>query len=160
MIVVSDATPLHYLILIGQTDVLPRLYGQVIIPPAVFAELRRESTPVLIRTWVSSLPEWMEVRNAEEPEPPLKLGRGEREALTLAAALNADLLLLDDKQARRAALESGFAVTGTLGVLEAAAHRNLLDLPEALDRLKQTNFRAAPRLYDALLERYIEERQE
>jgi predicted nucleic acid-binding protein len=35
MIVVSDTSPICYLILVGQIDLLPRLYGQVVIPQAV-----------------------------------------------------------------------------------------------------------------------------
>jgi len=34
MIVVADTTPVNYLILIGEIDVLPKLYGRVVIPPA------------------------------------------------------------------------------------------------------------------------------
>lgn len=49
MIVVSDAGPLRYLVLIDQAEVLHELYGQVIVPQAVFAELQRASTPTLVR---------------------------------------------------------------------------------------------------------------
>ena len=41
MIVVADTSPLNYLVLIGQIDVLKHLYGQVLIPPAVLAELTK-----------------------------------------------------------------------------------------------------------------------
>ena len=40
MIVVADSSPLHYLILLEQTDLLRRLYENVLIPDAVAAELR------------------------------------------------------------------------------------------------------------------------
>jgi predicted nucleic acid-binding protein len=37
--IVSDTTPLNYLVLIKAIDILPRLYERVPIPPAVRAEL-------------------------------------------------------------------------------------------------------------------------
>ena len=49
MLVVSDATPLHYLVLIGEIDLLQRLYGRVIIPQAVVEELSVAKAPVQVR---------------------------------------------------------------------------------------------------------------
>jgi predicted nucleic acid-binding protein len=60
------------------------------------------------------------VREAAAPDPALKLGAGEREAIALAEELKAGLLL-DDGKARREARRRGLAVTGTLAVLAAAA---------------------------------------
>ena len=40
MIVVADSTPLHYLILLDLTQLLPEFYGDVLIPTTVAAELR------------------------------------------------------------------------------------------------------------------------
>jgi len=62
MIIVSDTTPLHYLILIGEQDLLPSLFGRVIIPQAVVMELQRSETPETVRKWMSSPPAWLEVR--------------------------------------------------------------------------------------------------
>lgn len=47
----------------------------------------------------------------------------------------------------------GLKVTGTLGVLEAGARRGLVDLPTAVARLRETNFRVSPGLLRTLLER-------
>ncbi len=44
-VVVSDTSPLHYLILIGRDSVLEKLYGQVIVPPAVLQELGHPAAP-------------------------------------------------------------------------------------------------------------------
>ncbi len=49
MIVVSDTSPLNYLILIGQDHTLPALFGQVFAPPAVVAELKRSKAPALVK---------------------------------------------------------------------------------------------------------------
>ena len=50
MIVVADTTPINYLILIGETEVLPKLYGRVVIPPAVHEELTNSRAPASVRT--------------------------------------------------------------------------------------------------------------
>jgi len=60
-VIVSDATPLNYLVEIGAADVLPQLYGRVIIPPAVRAELNHAKTPKALREWLSKSPAWLEV---------------------------------------------------------------------------------------------------
>jgi len=56
MIVVADTTPLHYLILIQHDDLLPRLFGRVLIPPAVLAELQHPETPDPVRQWFAQPP--------------------------------------------------------------------------------------------------------
>ncbi len=68
------------------------------------------------------------------------LDAGEREAILLAQELSADLLLVDDKQARQAALDLHLSITGTIGVLDQAARRNLIDLRNVIDELQKTNF--------------------
>ena len=45
MIVIADASPLNYLVLIGQAEILARHYGQVVIPLAVLRELQHPETP-------------------------------------------------------------------------------------------------------------------
>ena len=68
------------------------------------------------------------------------------------AALEIDvLLLLDESAARLEASRRGIPHTGTLGVLRKAAIENLVDLPSALNRLLETNFRASKSLVVALL---------
>lgn len=61
MIVVSDTTPLNYLVLIGQADLLSQLYQRVIIPPVVYAELQRANTPMPVKQWIINHPGWLEV---------------------------------------------------------------------------------------------------
>lgn len=89
MIIVSDTTPLNYLILIGQVHVLHELYGSVLIPQSVFDEMQRAETPAEVRVWIAARPEWPEVRPAQATDPSLKLGAGEREAIALALELHA-----------------------------------------------------------------------
>ena len=49
MIVIADSTPLNYLILIHQVDLLPQLFDRILIPPAVFEALRHQETPDIVR---------------------------------------------------------------------------------------------------------------
>src|SRR5712671_3181237 len=68
MTVVSDTTPLNYLILISQIDLLPRLYGQVIVPTTIAIELQHLREPAAVRTWIESPPAWPEIRNFDVAE--------------------------------------------------------------------------------------------
>ena len=59
--IVADTSPLNYLVLINQIDVLPLLYGRFLIPESVRTELSATETPQLVRNWAANLPEWIEV---------------------------------------------------------------------------------------------------
>lgn len=146
MLVVSDTSPLNYLILTGYVHLLEALYGRVAIPRAVRDELLSPGAPATVREWVEALPDWVQVHEPAAPDATLNLDPGEREAITLALELNADLVLLDERRGRREAAGRGLAVTGTLGVLDAAARRGLVELSEALSRLRLTSFRVQPNL--------------
>jgi predicted nucleic acid-binding protein len=156
MIVVADASPICYLLLIGHVDLLQRLFGQVVIPQAVYDELSVEGAPTIVRSWIAHPPSWLQIQYATTtPDASLdRLHLGEREAIALAAQLKADLIVLDDKTARRVSVERGLNTTGLLGILDEAATRRLIDLLTAIERLQRTTFRASPRLLKALLDRH------
>jgi hypothetical protein len=101
MIVVADTTPLRYLVVIEREHLLPALYGRVLIPPAVAEELNHKSTPDVVRAWLASRPNWLEIRQPMHALPPeVDLDQGEREAIALDEELAADLLLIDEWDAR------------------------------------------------------------
>lgn len=154
MIVISDTTPLNYLILIGQQELLARLFKRVIIPRAVWAELQAQGAPASVREWLAHPPDWLDIKQANHPVDSAlaMLEQGEQEAILLAQELRADLLLMDDKDGRHEAMRRKLAVVGTLGVLDKAAERGFIDLQETLSYLQQTSFRVAPKLLNALLE--------
>lgn len=153
MIVVADTSPLRYLVLIQHIDILPALYGRVIVPPAVIVELAHEHTPAMVHAWLSSPPNWLDVRAPKSAVTTevVTLGPGEQAAITLAEELSADALLIDDRDGRREATRRRLPVLGTLRVLADAAEQGLLDLADAFERLAQTNFRADEQLVHRLL---------
>jgi hypothetical protein len=55
---------LRHLVAIGEAELLPRLYGIVIVPGAVWAELQAEATPLMVKTWLADPPNWLEVRSS------------------------------------------------------------------------------------------------
>ena len=155
MIVIADTSPLNYLILIGEQEILPALFNQIIIPETVFRELQATVTPEAVRKWVTSRPRWLEVRKTTKtPDSGMShLDEGEREAIQLAEELGADLILVDDKAARREATKRHISTSGTLGVLDRAAEKGLIDFSKALERLKQTSFYLSPSVERFFLER-------
>jgi predicted nucleic acid-binding protein len=160
-VVVADTGPLNYLVQIDAIDVLPKLFGKTIIPAAVYDELTHSGTPATVRAWATSSPAWLEIRPnpaaARNITPSRTLEDGERAAIALAREIGADLVLMDDRDGVAFARSQGLAVTGTLGVLDLAARRGLIDLLDAFTRLKATTFHYRQGLLDALLARRQDE---
>jgi len=152
MIVVADTSPLNYLVTTGYDHLLPKLFGGILIPPAVFEELSDPNAPEPVRQWIGNLPEWIEIRPAIGVVLPIeKLGKGEAEGIALAEAIKADLILIDDAEAREEAERRNLTVTGTLGVLRLAALQGMIDISKAIASLLSTSFYVSPRLVDDLL---------
>lgn len=121
MIVVADAGPIIHLSLIGHLELIPSLFGRVVMPRRVYDEVVQAG---------SGLPGSEELRNAtwvdlyqEDVRPDLSqllgsfLDAGEAAAIALALDLGADLVLSDDRQARLASERLGLRVQGTVGIL-------------------------------------------
>ena len=159
MIVVSDTSPLCYLLLIEGIEVLPQLFERVIIPQKVYDELLAPDAPKVVQDWILQPPDWLEVQTVTgQFDPALNpLDVGEQEAITLALQLKADLILLDDLAARRIATGLQQDIIGLLGILGSAAEKGLIDFPSAIARLQQTSFRASSKLIGSLLQQYQKE---
>jgi predicted nucleic acid-binding protein len=151
MIVVSDTSPINYLVLVELQDLLPKLLDRVLIPDAVHRELRASGAPDPIRRFLADAPPWLVVKPSPPVIPALRhLDAGERETISLARSVGADMVLLDERKGRQAAREQGLRVSGTLGLIRLAANQNLVTLADVLARLEKTNFRLSPRLLEAL----------
>jgi predicted nucleic acid-binding protein len=153
MIVISDTSPLNYLVQIGLVDLLPALYQAIVVPTAVASELRDGGAPTPVRAFMAAPPPWLTVRPVSSVDPSIGLGRGENEAISLALEIGADRILVDDRVARRAARDRGLSAVGTLTVLDNAAERNLVSFPQAVGRLRTTNFRMPEAVVAELLRR-------
>lgn len=66
MIAVVDASPLCYLVLIGEIDLLPQLFSRVVVPQAVILELRHEDAPAVVQSWATDLPDWIFVEETRD----------------------------------------------------------------------------------------------
>jgi predicted nucleic acid-binding protein len=139
-LVVCDTTPLNYLILIEKIDVLPSLFGSLITPPAVIAEMRHPKAPAAVARWAGSPPRWLKIQ-APRHDLNLALGPGETEAMALAEELSIRAILIDDKKARIEAQKRGMVTIGTIAILELADEAKLLDFEACLSLLLNTTFR-------------------
>jgi len=160
MLVVADSSPLHYLILLDQAELLPRLFGNVLIPDAVAAELCVTASPRKICEWISNHPPWLrvvEVTAEDIGSIADELDAGERAAIALAERTGADLLLIDESAGRAEARRRSLRVTGTLGVLRAGADAGFLDAKEIVSRLQATNFYVGEALLRTVFGKWLDE---
>jgi predicted nucleic acid-binding protein len=158
MLVVADSSPLIVLANIGEVDVLPRLFGEVVIPPAVAAEVGAASRPQAVRDFMAARPAWLRVERPSMVESIPDLHPGESEALSLALELHADLVLIDERRAYREAVARKLNAVGTVRVLERAAAEGMLDLRDAFERLKRTDFWISHKLLDERLKLFEQQR--
>jgi predicted nucleic acid-binding protein len=141
MTVVSNMSPLHYLLLIDCVHILPLLYGRIFTPPAVIEEMTASNTPEVVRRWAESPPEWLVVAAPTDVEDITRLGRGkrgagEKAAIALARELGADVLFMDDKKGIQEAQKRGLKPVRLLALIDRAAELGLIEnLPGVLDHL-------------------------
>jgi len=134
---VSDTGPVNYLLQIGQIELLPQLLGRVWVPRAVIVELTDRAAPDHVRSWVAQAPDWFLVT---EPSLPLGLAGGAGEQAAIALARERKLpLLCDDEAARRIARREGLLVSGTLGILQQAHARRMIEIVPVMERLLPFN---------------------
>ncbi|NER33004.1 MAG: DUF3368 domain-containing protein [Oscillatoria sp. SIO1A7] len=151
--VVSDTSPICYLLLINRIDILPTLYKTVIIPQAVAGELKAPESPPAVKSWIARPPNWLQIQSIElsqdiEIE---KLDLGERQAIALAERLKADLVILDDRAGRLIAAKRGLKIIGVLGIVKNAAGSGLLDLEATFQQLQNAGFWVKPSLLERLV---------
>lgn len=161
MIVVADASVLITLARVGRLDLLRQIAGAVNVPEAVYHEVveagrdRPGSGEVAQAQWISRRAVRDRVAVARLRE---RLGQGEAEAVALARELGAEVLILDDATARRAAEAEGLTVVGLLGLLISAKERRLVDaVKPILDEMMVAGFFIEDSLYRTILRQVAEE---
>ncbi|MFB2876285.1 DUF3368 domain-containing protein [Floridanema aerugineum] len=142
---ISNTSPIQYLYQTELLDLLPMLYGEVILPQAVVNELAEGGRLGVSLPDITVLP-WVNIRQPRDllilsPVADI-LGAGEQEAIALAVEIPDSLVILDDGLARRYAKTLGVQFTGTLGViLKGKQSGYLSEIMPVLDRLDSLGFR-------------------
>lgn len=143
-IVVVNATPIISLALINQLELLKHLYGQVLTPPAVQAEVLAGGTSGVGQEQLQQAT-WVQLQLLQDPRRAdllSDLDRGEAEVIALAQEIKADLVIIDERLGRKHAKRLGLTLTGTLGVLLRAKERQLiLEIKPFIEQLQQGGIR-------------------
>jgi predicted nucleic acid-binding protein len=152
---VVDTAPLIFLAKLDRLDLLRTGARDVVIPPAVRAEVAAHDDAAE-RAIAAATAVWLRVHSVTSHTAvgllQADLDLGEAEAIVLAREISADRLVLDDLDARRLARRVGLPIVGTVGLLLAARLRGeISDLTAELERLLQLGFRVDQRLLDEVL---------
>ncbi len=128
MKVISNTTPLINFAAINRLDILQTMFGQIVIPQAVYDETTGYSFPdsqVVLQAISSG---WLQVCRVSTiaREISLTLDEGEREAIALAIETGEQRILLDEREARQVAQSLGLQVIGTLGILLLAKNQQII----------------------------------
>jgi len=154
--VVANASPLIGLAAINRLPILRDLWGEIILPEAVYREVvidgagRTGSTPV-----AQACGDWMRIMAAQDRQEVSALravlDEGEAEVIVLGQELHAGLLLLDNREPRVFARGLDLPVMGTLGVLLAGWRRGLVKEPlHDAQRLRHVGFWLDDKLLELL----------
>ena len=96
--VVSDTSPIHYLVECEAIEILPALFQEILIPPTVHRELQHQKTPPRVREWAQTLPVWVKVQAPAVLDHLLNVDEGEKEAICPAREMKAVAILMDDRK--------------------------------------------------------------
>ncbi|MFC5134824.1 MULTISPECIES: DUF3368 domain-containing protein [Haloferacaceae] len=155
MTVVSNTSPILNLALIERLHLVEAQFGEVVVPTAVWNELTagfdgrdrieafRDRGGMRV---VSSEP--TDLRTEFERE----LDRGEAAAIAYAVDIDADRVLIDEREGRATATRHDVPVTGVVGILLHASARKEIDLETELDALRTAGFWISDALYERALE--------
>jgi predicted nucleic acid-binding protein len=150
--VISNASPLIALSNISQLELLEKIFKKIIIPEAVYKEVVEEGKGRAgakeVEKYVGKWIELKTVKNIDEVNAlRAVLDYGEAEVIALGQEINADLLILDNKEPRLFAKHLGFKLIGTVGILLLAYEKELLENPIGkLLELRENGFYISDRL--------------
>ena len=156
MIIVSNTSPISNLAKVGQLSLMQKLYGDILIPRAVYEELLDERAGETVITAVQSAT-WLEIGSVWNQQMindlRTRVNVGEAEAITLAVEVEADRLLIDERLGRQAAKDFGLKITGVLGILLLSKRQNLITAVKPIieNLMSQASFRISSQLYEDVL---------
>ena len=153
LLVVSNSSVIIALAKVRRLNLLEKLFRKIVVPEAVWKEVVVEGKPG--RKEILGA-EFMYLKKASNRGLVALLeefvDRGEAEAIALALELNADLLLIDDRDARNLAKKLGLKAMGTLGVLALAKYRGLVqEVKPIIDELVKSGFWISKKILEEFL---------
>lgn len=160
MIVVSDSTPLITLMKAMRLDILHDLFGEVIIPEAVYQELTANDNYPDEAKLISGS-DFIRVVSIRDRKTVSVLQRatgldlGESEAIVYADDIHADILLIDEVSGRRVAMDMGLDIMGSIGVLVSAFKKGYISTEEAYEsfqKIRDANRHISEKLLDDALD--------
>jgi predicted nucleic acid-binding protein len=157
VIVVADTSVLINLCRVGQGGLFKSLFGEVVIPPAVALEFTQLAARVP-RFAGLTMPAGVREQSPTLFSPVVctaaGLDPGEAAALSLAAEIHADAVLLDERRGYEVACKLGLPVIGALGILLRAKRKGILrEVRLVLQSLQQdAGFWISQPLWNAVLE--------
>jgi predicted nucleic acid-binding protein len=158
-LVVSDNSPFNLLIRLDLAVLLPQLFGEVLIPPEVVAEMLHAKAPAVVQAFIATPPPWLSIRATTRPLPLPHLDSGEAAAISLATELSVPLLI-DELDGRTEAQTRGLVVIGAIGILERAANLGLIpDLSAVHQQIRTMRFHISDAVLTSSLNRHLATRQ-
>ena len=151
--VVSNSTPIIALIRIGELNLLEKIFKKIVIPKSV-----NEEITVKDKIGYSELEnkKWIQVLDVKDilAVDLLRenLDKGESEAIILAKEIDAEILLIDEKAARKHLKMLNINFIETLGILKLLKERNFINETKSyVDRLIKSGFRISKKLYNLVI---------
>lgn len=149
MIVISDTTPVLSLLKAGCLGLLEKLYGNVLIPKAVYRELTEnpvyfEGAKIIKATKFFSVAGVENIKSVDILRSVTGLDAGESEALIMYDEKSADLLLIDEHKGRRVAKQLKVKYIGSAGILMLVydkGHIGQVEVRKCLDAMIASNVR-------------------
>ncbi|NET72372.1 MAG: DUF3368 domain-containing protein [Sphaerospermopsis sp. SIO1G2] len=158
MLVVSNTSPILNLAIIGRLDLLREQFDKILIPKAVLEELWVDEVLPGSQELCKALEiGWLELQTVNNQSLvqllQRDLDRGESEAIALALTLNADKIILDERDGRKIAKDLGLQVIGILGVIIRAANDGQISsLSDVINQLREeAGFLISPSLLTQIL---------
>lgn len=127
--VIVNSTPLIALCHVDKLSVLKQLYGEIVIPKAVYNEISVKEDSICKKTVDESL-DWIHIQEIQNYMAKAmfksQLHEGEVEVMILSMEQQADVVIIDDQNAKKYAKYLELPVTGTLGVLVKAKQKGYI----------------------------------
>jgi predicted nucleic acid-binding protein len=157
-VVATNSSPLIYLAALSDFDLLPRLFGEICMPPAVWREVVEQGSAFLVHDAVrSAVGKWLRVVPLEATAQPIfirdhLLHLGETEVIQLAQQMRASMIRMDDRLAVTHARPLGFRVSPTVAIYIKARRLGVIkNVKDKVDQLRSVVFHLSERDYRAVL---------